>query len=147
VQLGIRVVSLRIGVVLGRNGGALPQMLLPFRLGLGGRIGSGRQYMSWIHIDDLVGILLHAASASDVRGPVNATAPQPVTNREFTATLARILHRPAFLAVPATLLRLILGEFAEVLLGSQRVVPEKIRQAGFAFRYPELKGALHDLRG
>ena len=146
-QLGIRVVSVRIGVVLGSDGGALPRMLLPFRLGLGGRIGSGRQYMSWIHIDDLVGILLHAATENSVRGPVNAVAPQAVTNREFTATLAEVLHRPAFLAVPAPVLRITLGEFAEVLLGSQRVVPEKILQSGFAFRHPELKGALHDLLG
>lgn len=146
-QLGIRVVSVRIGVVLGRDGGALPQMLLPFRLGLGGRIGSGRQYMSWIHIDDLVAIFLHAATASEVRGPVNATAPGAVTNREFTAALAKVLRRPAFLAVPAPLLRVTLGEFAEVLLGSQRVLSEKILQAGFAFKYPELKGALDDLLG
>ncbi|MHB8809827.1 MAG: TIGR01777 family oxidoreductase [Desulfobulbaceae bacterium] len=146
-QLGIRVVSVRIGVVLGSDGGALPQMLLPFRLGLGGRIGSGRQYMSWIHIDDLVGILLHAADASDVRGPVNATAPQAVTNREFTATLAEVLHRPAFLTVPAPVLKITLGEFAEVLLGSQRVAPKKILQAGFAFSHPELKGTLHDVLG
>lgn len=146
-QLGIRVVSVRIGVVLGSDGGALPQMLLPFRLGLGGRIGSGSQFMSWIHIDDLVGILLHAAATSDVRGPVNATAPQSVTNREFTATLAEVLRRPAFLAVPAPVLRVTLGEFAEVLLGSQRVVPGKILRAGYTFTYPELKGALQNLLG
>lgn len=146
-KLGIGVVSIRTGVVLGIDGGALPQMLLPFRLGLGGRIGSGSQFMSWIHIDDLVGILLHAATESDLRGPVNGVAPQAVTNREFTATLAKVLHRPAFLAVPAPVLRITLGEFAEVLLGSQRVVPEKILRAGYTFRYPELKGALHDLLG
>jgi hypothetical protein len=144
-KLGIRVVSVRTGVVLGSDGGALAQMLLPFRLGLGGRIGSGRQFMSWIHIDDLVGILLHAATASEVRGPVNGAAPQAVTNREFTATLAEVLRRPAFLAVPAPLLRIALGEFADVLLGSQRVVPEKILEAGYTFRYPELKGALRNL--
>jgi uncharacterized protein (TIGR01777 family) len=144
---GIRVVSVRIGVVLGRDGGALPQMLLPFKLGLGGRIGSGRQFMSWIHIDDLVGILLHAATRSDMRGPVNGVAPQAVTNREFTATLAGILRRPAFLAVPATVLRVTLGEFADVLLGSQRVAPEKILRAGYTFTYPGLKDALRNLLG
>lgn len=105
------------------------------------------RYVTIHHIDDLVGILLHAANASEVRGPVNATAPQAVTNREFTAILAKVLQRPAFLAVPATVLRLTLGEFAEVLLGSQRVVPEKILQAGFVFRYPGLKGALQNLLG
>lgn len=146
-KLGIRVVSIRTGVVLGSDGGALPRMLLPFRLGLGGRIGSGNQYMSWIHIDDLVGIFLHAATESKVRGPVNAVAPQPVTNREFTAALARVLRRPAFLAVPAPLLRVTLGEFAEVLLGSQRVVPEKILQTGYSFAYPQLMGALRNLLG
>lgn len=144
-HLGIRVVSVRISVVLGSDGGALPQMLLPFRLGLGGRIGSGRQYMSWIHIDDLVGILLHAAKSSTVRGPVNAAAPNAVTNREFTAALAGVLHRPAFLAVPAPVLKITLGEFADVLLASQRVVPEKILRDGYAFRYPELKGALRSI--
>jgi uncharacterized protein (TIGR01777 family) len=144
-KLGIRVVSVRIGVVLGSDGGALPRMLLPFRLGLGGRIGSGRQFMSWIHVDDLVGIFLHAATESEVRGPVNAVAPQPVTNREFTATLAEVLRRPAFLAVPAPVLRVTLGEFADVLLGSQRVIPEKILQTGYSFAYPELREALRNL--
>ncbi|HBI14467.1 MAG TPA: TIGR01777 family protein [Desulfobulbaceae bacterium] len=144
-KLGTRVISVRIGLVLGSDGGALPRMLLPFRLGLGGRIGNGSQFMSWIHIDDLVGILLHAAAESTVRGPVNATAPQAVSNREFTTTLANILRRPAFLAVPAPLLKVALGEFADVLLGSQRVVPEKILNAGYTFAHPELKGALQHL--
>lgn len=146
-KLGIRVVPVRIGVVLGRDGGALPRMLPPFRLGLGGRIGNGRQYMSWIHIDDLVGILLHVATTEEIRGPVNATAPGALTNRDFTATLAATLHRPAFFAVPAAVLRVTLGEFADVLLCSQRVVPDKILRAGYVFRYPELQGALENLLG
>ena len=146
-QLGIRVVSVRIGVVLGRGGGALARMLPPFRLGLGGRIGSGDQFMSWIHIDDLVGILLHAATTGEVQGPVNGVAPRPVRNREFTATLASVLHRPALMAVPAWVLRAGVGEFAETLLGSQKVVPEKILQAGYSFLYPELRGALGQLLG
>lgn len=146
-KLGIRVVSVRTSVVLGSDGGALAKMLLPFKLGLGGRLGSGRQFMSWIHIDDLVGIFLHAATTREVRGPINGAAPQAVTNREFTAALAEVLRRPAFMAVPAPVLRIILGEFADVLLGSQRVVPEKIMEAGYTFRYPELKGALQNLLG
>lgn len=144
-KLGTRVVSVRIGVVLGREGGALPQMLLPFRLGLGGKIGNGRQYMSWIHIDDLVGILLHAAENQEVCGPVNGVAPGSVTNRDFTTCLARQLNRPALFCVPAPLLRITLGEFADVLLSSQKVVPEKILQTGYTFRYPDLQSALRQL--
>jgi len=143
--LGIRVVQIRTGIVLGSDGGALPQMLTPFRLGIGGRIGSGRQYMSWIHIDDLIGIILFAAANESVKGAVNAVAPSPLTNREFTTTLSSELHRPAFFHVPGWVLRITLGEFAEVLLGSQRVVPEKISQAGYDFRYPDLPSALADL--
>lgn len=141
-RFGVRVVSLRIGVVLGPDGGALEKMLPPFRLGLGGRLGSGRQYMSWIHRDDLVGLLLHAADNETLHGPVNAVAPQPVTNREFTATLARVLHRPALLPVPAFILKMALGEFADVLLGSQRVIPEKAQIAGFHFAHQRLDETL-----
>jgi len=142
---GIRVVSVRIGLVLGRDGGALPQMLLPFKLGLGGRIGNGRQYMSWIHIDDLISILLFAANHTTLRGPVNGVAPQAMTNRDFTATLASVLRRPAIFTVPGFVLGITLGEFAEVLLSSQRVIPEKIGTAGYTFAFPELKGALQHL--
>jgi uncharacterized protein len=144
-QAGIRVVSVRLGVVLGSDGGALPQMLTPFRFGLGGRIGSGSQYMSWIHIEDLISILLFGAENSSVSGPVNGVAPQAVTNREFTADLASILHRPAVFTVPGFVLRITLGEFAEVLLSSQKVVPEKISRAGYSFAYPALRGALENL--
>lgn len=144
-RFGVRVVSLRIGVVLGPDGGALEKMLPPFRLGLGGRLGSGRQYMSWIHRDDLVGLLLHAADNETLHGPVNAVAPQPVTNREFTATLARVLHRPALLPVPAFILKMALGEFADVLLGSQRVIPEKAQKAGFHFAHQRLDETLAGL--
>lgn len=144
-QAGIRVVSVRLGVVLGSDGGALPQMLTPFRLGLGGKIGSGSQYMSWIHIDDLISILLFAAGNSSVSGPVNGVAPQALTNREFTAVLASILRRPAVFTVPGFVLRITLGEFAEVLLGSQKAVPEKISRAGFTFAYPALQDALENL--
>ena len=141
-SLGIRVVNPRIGIVLGRGGGALAKMLLPFKLGLGGRLASGNQWMPWIHLDDLTGLFLHAASHSELSGPLNAVAPNPVTNREFTRTLAAALHRPAFLPAPGLLLKLAIGEFAEVLLASQRVVPHVAEQTGYHYRYPELGGAL-----
>ncbi len=142
---GIRTVCIRTGIVLGKDGGALPMMLPPFRLGLGGRLGSGDQYMSWIHIDDLTGIMAFSAAAPQCSGPVNGVAPAPVTNREFTAALAAALHRPALLPVPSFLLRMLLGEFAEVLLGSQRVVPGCAQAAGYRFRFPDLTLALTDL--
>jgi len=142
VELGVRVVTIRIGVVLGKDGGALAKMLTPFKLGLGGRLGNGRQYMSWIHIDDLIGIMLHAAQNPEVHGPINGVTPNPVTNREFTAALASALHRPAILPVPGCVLRAALGEFATVLLGSQRIRPDKAIQTGYKFIYPLLQGAM-----
>ena len=141
-ELGIRVVTLRTGVVLGKDGGALEKMLTPFKLGLGGRLGNGRQYMSWIHIDDLIGIILHAAQNPEVRGPINGVASNPVTNREFTAALAAALHRPAILPVPGCILKAAIGEFATVLLGSQRVMPDKASDTGYKFIYPLLQGAM-----
>jgi uncharacterized protein (TIGR01777 family) len=144
---GVRVVNPRIGIVLGQGGGALAKMLTPFKLGVGGRLGSGRQWMPWIHIDDLVGLLLHAANHSEIEGPMNGAAPNPVTNREFTSTLARALHRPAILPAPAFALKLALGEFAEVLLGSQRVSPAVAERTGYVFQYPELAGALRAILG
>lgn len=146
-RYGVRVVSLRTGVVLGADGGALTKMLLPFRLGLGGRLGSGRQWMPWIHIDDMVGLLLHAANHDNVEGPMNATAPHPVTNREFTKILADTLHRPAIFPVPGIALKMAAGQFAEVLLASQRVVPQVAQRTGYAFQYPELRPALGNLLG
>ncbi len=142
---GVRVVCIRTGVVLGKGGGALAQMLPLFRMGLGGWLGNGHQYMSWVHIDDLVGIMLHAAGQEGVSGPVNGVAPEPVTNREFTRTLAQVLHRPALFPVPGFVLKLALGEFATVLLASQRVIPEKISQAGYRFIFPALKEGLGNL--
>jgi uncharacterized protein (TIGR01777 family) len=144
-ELGIRVVLVRTGIVLGRGGGALKQMLPPFKLGLGGRIGSGRQYMPWIHIDDLIGIMLYARENTSLRGPVNAVAPNPVTNRVFTKSLAGALHRPALFPVPGFALKTALGEFGEVLLGSQRVIPETLTSSGFTFDFPEIDSALQDL--
>ncbi|MFS8570353.1 MAG: TIGR01777 family oxidoreductase [Thermaerobacter sp.] len=142
---GARVVLLRIGLVLGRDGGVLPRMLLPFRLGLGGVLGSGRQWVSWIHIDDLCRLIIFAAENPAIRGPLNATAPEPVTNRQFTRALARTLGRPAFLRVPAAALRLVLGEMSTLLLDGQRVIPQRALDAGFEFRFPTIEAALTDL--
>ena len=145
-QFGVRVVTPRIGLVLGRGGGALARILIPFRLGLGGRLGSGRHWMPWIHLDDLVGIFLHAAK-SGISGPMNAVGPSPVTNREFTRALAAALHRPAVFPVPAFALRVMLGELASVLLASQRVVPHVAVSAGYRFRYTSLDDVLGEILG
>ncbi|HXE91865.1 MAG TPA: TIGR01777 family oxidoreductase [Terriglobales bacterium] len=140
---GIRVVNLRIGVVLSPRGGALQQMLPPFKLGLGGRLGSGRQYMSWIALDDLLGAIQFALTQDSLRGPVNAVAPNPVTNREFTKTLGQVLHRPTIFPVPAFVVKTLFGQMGEeLLLASQRVEPARLIAAGFSFTHPELKGAL-----
>ena len=143
--LGIRVVLLRTGLVLGKEGGALAKMLPPFRFGLGGRLGSGKQWMSWIHIDDLIRLVLFCVENAAVRGPVNGTAPQPVTNKQFTRELAAVLHRPAILPVPQFVLRRALGEMANAALGSQRVIPAAAQAAGFQFQYPQLRAALERL--
>ncbi len=141
-SLGVRVVMARIGIVLGKGGGVLAKMLTPFKLGLGGRLGSGRQWTPWVHIDDLVGLLLHAAQTRELSGPMNGVAPNPVTNRELTQTLARILHRPAIFPVPEFALRGMLGEFGEAILSSQRVAPRVAEKTGYRFRYPSLDEAL-----
>jgi uncharacterized protein (TIGR01777 family) len=143
---GIRVVHPRIGLILSADGGALARMLPPFRLGLGGPLGSGDQWMSWIAIDDLVAGLFHAITNGGMSGPVNYVTANPVRNAEFTRTLAATLHRPAFLSAPAPLLRLALGEMADLtLLASLRVSPARLIESGFDFRYPELGGALANL--
>jgi uncharacterized protein (TIGR01777 family) len=145
---GIRVVNLRIGIVLTPAAGALAKMLPPFRLGLGGRLGSGKQWMSWISLDDTIGAIHHAIVSPALQGPVNAVAPEPVTNAEFTRTLARVLHRPALMPVPAAGLRLALGEMADtLLLASCRVVPAKLQASGYHFRHPTLESALRHLLG
>jgi len=142
--LGVRTVVVRVGIVLGR-GGALARILPPFRLGLGGRIGGGGQWMSWIHLDDLVALFAFALDHADVRGAVNGVAPRPVTNLEFTRMLARTLGRPALLPVPSLPLKIALGEMAGVLLEGQRVVPEVAERSGFRFRHPDLDGALAEI--
>jgi uncharacterized protein (TIGR01777 family) len=141
-DLGIRVVNPRIGIVLDRGGGALSKMLLPFRLGAGGRLGNGRQWMPWVHRSDIIGLLLHAAMRANVQGPMNATAPHPVTNRDFTTILASVLHRPAVIPVPKFGLRLALGEVADVLLSSQRALPHVAEHTGYTFEFPQLERAL-----
>ena len=143
---GIRVANLRFGVMLASAGGALPRLLTPFRLGVGGRLGSGRQFMPWIALDDVVGAILHVLTTETLRGPVNAVAPQAVTNREFTKTLGRVLGRPTLFPMPAFAARLAFGQMAdELLLASQRVEPAKLLASGYRFRFPELEGALGHL--
>jgi hypothetical protein len=145
---GIRVVNLRIGFVLSKAGGGLATMLLPFKLGVGGRVGSGRQYLSWIDIDDVVGAISHAILSDTLRGPVNAVAPQPVTNREFTKTLGGVLWRPTIFPLPGFAARLVMGEMADnLLLASTRVEPTRLLASGYEFRYPELQGALRHVLG
>ena len=144
---GIRTVNIRLGLVLSAKGGALRSMLTPFKLGLGGRIGSGQQWWSWIHVDDVVGGIQHAIRNDSLSGPVNMVAPNPLRNAEFTKLLAAVLGRPAFFPVPEFALRLAFGEMAaaELLLASQRVEPEKLRASGYTFRFRELRAALENL--
>lgn len=145
-QAGIRVVNLRMGLVLAREGGALARMLPLFRLGLGGRLGSGAQWMSWITLDDVTAAIAHVLGAEALSGPVNLTAPRPATNRDFTKALARVLRRPAVLPAPAFALRLALGEMADaLLLASARVLPRRLAQSGFQFADPLLEPALRRL--
>jgi uncharacterized protein (TIGR01777 family) len=140
-----RVVLLRTAIVLGRGGGALQAMLPPFRLGLGAIMGSGRQWMPWIHLEDQARLILFALEDMNVRGPLNATAPWPVRQSDFAKTLGRVLRRPVFLHAPAFVLRLILRGLAEEMLESKRAVPAAAAEHGFGFKYPELEPALRDL--
>jgi uncharacterized protein (TIGR01777 family) len=147
-QAAIRVVHLRFGVILSPTGGALAQMLTPFRLGLGGRLGSGRQYMSWITLDDAIGVIAHALIAEQLQGAVNAVTPEPVTNLAFTKALGQVLGRPTIFPVPAVAARLLLGEMADaLLLSSARVLPRKLEASGYEFRYAALEHALRHLLG
>jgi hypothetical protein len=147
-QAGVRVVHLRIGVVLAGEGGALQKMLPPFKLGVGGKIGSGSQYMNWITLEDLIGVVRRAIEDESLRGPVNAVAPQQVTNEEFTKALGRALGRPTFLAVPAFAARLAFGETADaLLLASTRVEPARLKEIGYEFKHPEIEGAMRAVLG
>jgi uncharacterized protein (TIGR01777 family) len=142
---GVRVCLLRTGLVLSKNGGLLGKMLLPFRLGMGARLGSGKQWMSWVHIDDYVAMVLRLLQDEQMSGPFNMTAPNPVTNSEFTRLLSHALHRPAFFIAPDFMLRLAMGERATLMLDGQRVLPANLTDAGYQFKYPKLINALDDL--
>jgi len=146
-KAGIRVVNLRTGMVLGKEGGALAQMLTPFQWGVGGQLAQGEQWVSWIHAEDLVSLIVFLVGRGDLHGPVNATSPNPVTNAEFTRHLSAVLHRPALLKVPAFVLHAIYGEMAEIVLGSQRALPQAAQAAGFEFKYTSLRLALQNLLG
>ena len=146
-QHGVRVVCLRIGIVLARDGGALEQMIPIFRLGAGGKLGSGQQWMSWIHIDDVVGLLLWAAQNAEVKGAINAVAPHPVRNAQFTKLLAQAMRRPSFMPVPEFGLRLLFGEKTSIIMASQQVYPRRAQDQGYDFAYPELKDALNTIFG
>jgi uncharacterized protein len=141
-RVGIRVVMARLGIVLAARDGALARMLPPFRLGVGGKLGDGRQWMPWVHLDDVVGLLLHAARDERLRGPMNVVSPEPVTNAEFTRELGRALGRPAVFSVPRLALKLALGELSQALLGSQRVLPAVAVETNYTFAYPRLGPAL-----
>jgi len=138
---GIRTVMLRFGIVLAAHGGALQQMLRPFRLGVGGRLGNGRQWMSWITLEDVVAIIRYSITTDSPRGPVNVVGPNALTNAEFTSVLAAVLHRPALFPAPRLALKVALGEMADALLASQRVMPERLAELGYTFHHPQLKEA------
>jgi uncharacterized protein (TIGR01777 family) len=142
---GIRTALVRIGIVLGKGGGALQKLLPPFKLGLGGPIGLGRQYQSWVHIEDVVGILIHALENNQISGPINAASPNPVTNKEFSQALAKSLHRPCLFPVPAMGLFVLVGEAAEILVTGQRVLPEVALKTGYKFQYPEIQAAFDSI--
>ncbi len=144
-DLGLRVALVRTGVVLSAEGGALEKMLPPFKLGLGGRLGGGRQWFPWIHLDDIAGVVRHALLTPAVTGPINGAAPGIVTNEVFTKELAAALHRPVFLPVPELALRIAMGEMAEVVMASQRVSPKVAEETGYRFRYPQLREALAEI--
>ena len=145
--MGVRVCLLRTGLVLSRHGGLLGRMLLPFKLGMGARLGDGKQWMSWIHIDDYVAMLLDLLRDAHARGPYNITAPLPVTNAEFTSALAAVLHRPAVFAMPAMILKSVMGERACLMLEGQRVLPERLEASAYRFSFANLADAFHDLLG
>ncbi len=145
-RAGIRVVNIRTGMVLSASGGALKKMLLPFKMGLGGVIGSGKQYISWVGIDELVRMIHHVIDTESICGPVNLVSPNPVTNYQFTKTLGRVLHRPTIVPMPAFAARIAFGEMAnELLLASTRVDPKVLTASGYSFEYPDLETALRDI--
>jgi uncharacterized protein len=148
-EAGIRVVNVRTGVVIAREGGALANMLLPFKAGVGGKVGSGKQYWSWISLDDITGVFVKALNDESISGPLNGTSPNPVTNAEFTRVLGEVLHRPTILPLPGFAARMVLGQMADdLLLASARVLPRGLQTSGYTFEYPELRACLeHELHG
>ena len=145
-SFGVRTCLLRTGIVLGKNGGALNKMLPPFKMGLGGKIGSGQQWMPWIHLDDLVGIILHCIEHNDLDGAINATAPNPSTNQNFTKTLGKILNRPTIFSIPEIIIKLLMGQMGvELLLSGKKILPIKISDKGYQFQYPKLENALQNI--
>ena len=146
-NLGVRVILCRFGVILDKKGGALPRMVLPYQLFGGGKIGSGKQWLSWIHIEDVVGGILFALENKQLNGPVNFSAPEPVNMDEFGKTLAKVINRPHWMPVPSVMLKLLLGEMSILVLEGQRVLPEKLLSAGYIFRFPHLQEALKDISG
>jgi hypothetical protein len=145
--LGLRVALTRTGVVLSKSGGALEKMLPFFKLGVGGPVAGGRQYVAWVHLDDVVGALLFALDSDRADGPLNVTAPEPVTNRELSRTLGRVLHRPAFAPVPGLAVKTLYGEMSEIVTTGQRAVPKRLTELGYAFRRPDLEDALRNATG
>jgi uncharacterized protein (TIGR01777 family) len=144
---GVRCVTVRVGVVLDKEGGALAKLLTPFKLGGGGPVGSGKQWMSWAHHEDMTGLFLLALDNQEAGGPLNGTAPNPVTNRDFSKALGRALHRPSFMPMPGFALRALVGEAAEVILTGQRVLPKRAQQLGYVFKYPTIDTALQAIVG
>jgi uncharacterized protein (TIGR01777 family) len=145
--LGLRVVLTRTGVVLSESGGALEQMLPPFKLGVGGPVASGRQYVPWVHLDDVAGAMAFCLHSADASGPVNVSAPEPVTNRELSKALGRVLRRPAVLPVPGFAVKLLFGEMAQVVTTGARMVPARLQELGYSFRRPDLEDSLRDATG
>ncbi|MCW9046592.1 MAG: TIGR01777 family oxidoreductase [Gammaproteobacteria bacterium] len=145
-SFGVRTCLLRTGIVLGKNGGALSKMLPPFKMGLGGKIGSGKQWMPWIHLDDLVGIILYCIKHDNLTGAINGTSPNPVTNQVFTKTLGKALNRPTFMSIPETIIKLLMGQMGmELLLSGKKILPIKITEKGYTFKYPTLDKALQNI--
>lgn len=143
---GVRTCLLRTGIVLGKNGGALKKMLPPFKIGLGGKIGSGQQWMSWIHLDDLVGIILYCIEHDVLNGAINGTSPNPSTNQDFTKTLGKVLNRPTFMSIPEVIIKLLMGQMGiELLLSGKKILPIKISESGYQFQYPTLDSALQNI--
>ncbi|HET7153633.1 MAG TPA: TIGR01777 family oxidoreductase, partial [Candidatus Kapabacteria bacterium] len=142
---GVRVALIRTGIVLSKNGGALPRMLTPFKFFIGGKIGSGAQWMPWIHLDDHLGIIKYIIGNQSVNGAVNLSAPQPATMKEFARALGKAMHRPSIFPVPGFVLKVMLGQMSSLVLEGQRAVPKKILAAGYAFKFPQLDAALRDV--